>query len=455
MGEVAALAGPAVLSMLSVTLMWTSDTFFVGRLGTAEQGAVGFSGAVAWTFCSLIAGTLSAVQIFVAQHVGAGSRKGAGQMTWQGMYVGLLAAVPIAIIASFAVPIFNALNVAPELLEPSVAYFRIRLLGAAGVFLTFALEGYLRGVGDTRTPMVVTFVANGLNILLDYLLIFGHYGWPRLEVAGAAIGTIVAGFVQAAILFVIAERRALREGHLTRPVLAPQRRQLLRLVRVGLPVGVQWVLEMGSWTVFTTLVAQISEVQAAAHQVAVAIVHISFMPGYGISIAATTLVGQYLGAGDRESALRSARNALRLAMIFMTAMGVGFLVARRELIEIFNQDPAVVAVGARLLVFAALFQIFDAMNMVLSGVLRGAGDTRFPMITAILMAWAVFVPLVWLLCVRLDQGAAGGWFAALIWIAGLALVLRHRFVRGRWMEKLLVERTNERADIGSPMESER
>jgi MATE family multidrug resistance protein len=134
-------------------------------------------------------------------------------------------------------------------------------------------------------------------------------------------------------------------------------------------------------------------------------------------------------------------------MVFMTAMGVGFLIGRRELIEIFNQNPAVVAVGARLLVFAALFQIFDAMNMVLSGVLRGAGDTRFPMITSLLMAWVVFVPLVWLLCVHFDQGAAGGWFAALVWIAGLALVLRHRFVRGKWMDMLVVERTNIAAGI--------
>ncbi len=436
--EVALLAAPAVVSMLSVTLMWTSDTFFVGRLGSAEQGAVGFSGAVAWTILSFIIGTLSAVQTFVAQHVGARSLRGAGEMTWQGLYLGLLAALPAALVGFFATPIFGALHVAPELLQPSVDYFRIRLLGAGGVFFTYALEGYLRGVGDTRTPMVVTFIANGVNIFLDYCLILGNLGFPRLGVPGAALTTIIAGFVQAAILFVISERRGLREGHLERAIVPPRRRQLIKLGRVGLPVGIQWVLEMGSWTVFTTFVARLGEVQAAAHQVAIAVCHVSFMPGYGISVAATTLVGQYLGAGDRQSALRSAQSALRLAVVFMAVMGVIFFARRRELIAIFNRDPLVVAMGAKLLIIAAMFQVFDATNLVLSGALRGAGDTRFPMVASIVMSWMVFVPLVWLLCVRLGQGVVGGWVAALIWIVGLALVIRHRFVRKRWMEKLLV-----------------
>jgi MATE family multidrug resistance protein len=438
--EVAALAGPAVLSMLSVTLMWTTDTFFVGRLGTAEQGAVGFAGVAAWTFSAFFAGGLSAVQIFVAQHVGARSPRGAGVMTWQGVYWALLAAIPVAAIGLLGEPILGALRIDPALLPHAVAYFKIRLLGAAGVFLAFAFEGYLRGVGDTRTPMFATFAANGLNILLDYLLIFGHLGLPRLGVTGAAVATIASGFLQAAILAAAAERRALREGHLARPVLPPARREMMQLARVGAPVGLQWLLDMGSWTVFTMFVARISEVQAAAHQVATAIIHISFMPGYGISIAATTLVGQYLGAGDRESALKSARNALRLAIAFMATMGVVFWIGRRDLIAIFNGDPQVVALGSRLLILAAIFQIFDATNLVLSGVLRGAGDTRFPMVASLVMAWAVFVPVTWLLCVRLGWGAPGGWVAVILWTFGLAVVLRQRFAGRRWMEKVLVQR---------------
>jgi MATE family multidrug resistance protein len=436
--EVTWLATPVVLSMMSETMMHVVDTIFVGRLGTAEQGAVGVAATVSWTLFSFIAGILHAVQIFVAQHVGARSPRGAGEVTWQGIYLALVAAIPITVVGFTGGSIFRILGMDPLLVPHAMVYFQIRLLGAVVVFLAFTGESYLRGVGDTRTPMVVTFVANGTNILLDYLLIFGHLGFPRLGVAGAAWATVAAVSLQATILLVAFERRGRRDGHLVRPVLPPVGSAFLKLVRVGLPVGVQWVLEMGSWTIFTVFAAQLGKVQAAAHQVATVIIHVSFMPGYGVSVAATTLVGQYLGAGDRQSALASARNALRLAMTFMGAMGLVFFLARYQLVRIFNVDPEVVALGGQLLLFAALFQVFDAANMVLSGILRGAGDTRFPMLATIVMSWLVFVPLAWLLTMRLGYGVAGGWLAAVVWIFGQALVLRHRYVRRRWMEKTLV-----------------
>ncbi len=446
-GEVAVLAGPAVISMLSATMMWTVDTFFVGRLGSAEQGAVGFAGVLTWTICVFFVGVLNAVQVFVAQHVGARQPRGAGEVTWQGIYLGLAAALPIAALSLAAGPIVTSLGVDRTIAPHAEVYLRIRLLGAGGIFLSNASEGYLRGVGDTRTPMVVTIIANSINILLDYGLIFGHFGLPALGLAGAAWATVAAGILQGLTLFICFERRALRDGHLARPIAPAARAPFLRLLRVGLPIGVQWVLDMGSWTVFTLLIARIDAVQAAAHQVATTIIHFSFMPGYGVSVAATTLVGQYLGAGDRQSALRTARSALRLALSFMGAMGIVFLFWRHALIGIFNPDPAVIELGGLLLIFAALFQIFDATNMVLSGVLRGAGDTRFPMVATTVMSWAVFVPLVWLFAVHLGYGAAGGWFSAVIWLGGLALVLRQRFVGRKWMERVLVTQAEPAVDV--------
>ncbi len=440
MREVAALAGPAVVSMLSVTMMWTVDTFFVGRLGSAEQGAVGFAGVLTWTIFTFVVGLLNAVQVFVAQHVGARSPRGAGEVTWQGIYVGLAAAVPIALLSLAARDLVAVFGIDAAIAPHAAIYLRIRLLGAAGIFLSSASEGYLRGIGDTRTPMVVTIIANVLNIFLDYALIFGNFGMPVLGLAGAAWATVAAGFVQGITLFLCFERRALRKGHLESPVAPLLRARLLPMVRVGLPIGVQWLLDMGSWTVFTVLIARIDAVQAAAHQVATTLLHFSFMPGYGVSVAATTLVGQYLGAGDRQSALNTARSALRLVLTFMGAMGVVFLVWRHTLIGIFNPDPAVIQLGGVLLALAALFQIGDATNMVLSGVLRGAGDTRYPMVATTVMSWFVFVPLVWLFAVRLGHGAAGGWFAAVIWLGGLALVLRRRYVSRKWMERVLVKR---------------
>lgn len=447
MSEVLRIALPAIVSQLSVTLMWIADTFFVGRLGTAEQGAVGFAGAVAWTLCSVVAGTLTAVQIFVAQHVGAGSGAKAGRVTWQGIAIAGIAAVPVLVIGLAGESILGAFHIHPTLLPHAVTYFRIRLLGAGATFVALACENYLRGIGDTRTPMVIALLANLTNIVFDYLLIFGHAGFPRMGVAGAAWATVGSCVLQAVILFWIFLRRGRKEGHLPERVVRPSAPEMLRLLRVGVPVGLQWVLDMGSWTAFTTIIAGLGEVQAAANQVAVSILHLSFMPGYGISVAATTLVGQYLGSGNPRAAIRSAHHAMGLAVIFMGAMGVAFLFGRGILVRAFNPDPAVIQVGERLLLIAAIFQVFDAVNLALSGVLRGAGDTRFPMLATIVMAWLVFLPTAWFLSVRLGFGVVGGWAAIILWTLGLALVLGWRFQQRKWLHMLLVQRATGPAPV--------
>jgi Na+-driven multidrug efflux pump len=172
------------------------------------------------------------------------------------------------------------------------------------------------------------------------------------------------------------------------------------------------------------------------------------MPGYGVSIATTTLVGQYLGAGDKEAARRSAYNSLRVVIAFMGTMGVLFYVFRAQLIGLFNPDPAVIAVGATLLIYAAIFQIFDGTGMVCAGVLRGAGDTRWPSVVSIAIAWGVFVPLVYLMSVRLQLGVVGGWQAAAIWIGVLGLAMFLGVRRRKWADRKLVSADSEPSESG-------
>jgi Na+-driven multidrug efflux pump len=162
------------------------------------------------------------------------------------------------------------------------------------------------------------------------------------------------------------------------------------------------------------------------------------MPGYGISIATTTLVGQYLGAGDKDAAKRSAYNSLRIVIAFMGTMGILFFVFRTQLIGLFNPDPAVIAMGATLLIYAAIFQAFDGTGLVCAGILRGAGDTRWPSLVSIGVAWGVFVPLVYLMPVRLQLGVTGGWQAAAIWIAVLGLAMFWGVRRRKWADRKLV-----------------
>jgi len=299
--------------------------------------------------------------------------------------------------------------------------------------------------------MKVSVFVSALNIVLDYGLIFGNLGLPRLEVAGAAVATVIATSVQAVLLVsILMGSRKFRSRYSLLPVQRFRPRRLLGLIKVGGPIGVQWILDMGSWTVFTAFIARLGAVQAAASQIAVALIHVSFMPGNAISTAATTLVGQYLGAGDRPAARRSATNALRIAVLFMGFMGLVFFVARRPLVRIFNPDPAVLHIGADLLIFAAVFQVFDAMFMVSAGILRGAGDTRGPAAIQIGLSWFLFLPLAYLLCHRLNYGARGGWLGASVYIVILGIVVYARYRRSGWSERVLLGETPPRDDLPPP-----
>ncbi len=421
--------------MLSWTAMWTVDTIFVGRVGTAEQGAVGLAGTLIWTAMCIFTGTITAVQIFVAQYRGAGREDRCGEILWQGIYLGLIASVPMGVLGLLSERVVRLLDVSPDLIPFAASYMKIRLLGAVFTFLFRAMEVFLQGTGDTRTPLKVGVLCNVCNVALDYVLIFGKAGFPEMGVRGAALATVIATAIQAGVYSYLLIGREGRRMYFARKISPFVPRRFFKLIRMGGPIGVQWLLDMGTWTIFTTAVARLGEVQAAAHQVALTILHISFMPGYGVSIATTTLVGQYLGAGDRAAAKRSAYNSLKIVVGFMGTMGLLFYIFRTELIRIFNPDPQVVAVGATLLIYAAVFQIFDGTGMVSAGILRGAGDTRWPSAVSIGVAWGVFVPMIYLMIVRLKLGVTGGWQAAAIWIIVLGIVLYAGVRKRGWEER--------------------
>jgi putative MATE family efflux protein len=437
--QVLDLAYPVILSMMSWTVLWTVDTMFVGRLGTAEQGAVGFAGALTWTTMVLVTGTMMGVQIYVAQHFGRKEYGRCGEIFWQGIYLALLAALPIMALGLWGGGLVKLFRVAPELEPHAYVYFRIRLIGGWVIFLTFACENFFRGVGDTKTPMVISIITSALNIFLDYCLIFGKFGFPRMEVAGAALATVISTAFQAVVcLSILFAMQRFREPYRLTPLRRIDFGELLQVVKLGGPIGIQWVLDMSAWTIFTALVARLGAVQAAANQIAITLLHISFMPGHAISTAATTLVGQYLGAKDSKAARRSATNSIRIAVLFMGFMGVVFLVFRGSLIQAFNPDPAVITIGAHLLIFAAVFQIFDAMSMVAAGILRGAGDTRGPAMIQIALGYLLFLPLAYYATAHSDFGVRGGWGAATVYIVVLGIALYSRYRRGDWTERMLI-----------------
>lgn len=430
--EVALLAYPIVLTQISHTVMHVVNSIFVGRIGAAELGALGFASIWIWTVFCVFNGALNGVQTFVSQAHGAGRHAACGRWVWQALWViaPATAATMFGFVAA-APTLLDWLAPTPELIEPVIAYVRMRPVGLVGLAFWIALAAFFRGIGDTRTPLVAAVASECVNALLAYGLVLGHLGLPRLGIAGAGLATTIAECVGAAILLGAFLRRRIRSEYVTAPV-APRLVEVRRFLWTGAPIGGQWLLDMSSFALFTTLVARMGTASMAANQSMMSLLSMSFMQAYGIGLAATTLVGRYKGAEDLPSATRSYHSALKLAVGLAIAIAALFVLAPEALIRMYTSDPEVLALARPLLALGAAFQLFDALQIVASGALRGAGDTRWPFLVQTTLAWVLRLPLAWGLAMTLGYGVVGAWYAEFAFILTLSVAVMWRFHRGVW-----------------------
>ena len=337
--EVAGLAWPVVLSQMSSTLMGVVDTAMVGRLGPTELAAVGFAHIWTWTLFSIFIGTASGVQTFVAQHHGAGEERRCGAWVWNALVVlapgALLSALAVGALAPFWLAALGLPRSSRR--GARVPAGPARRAGRHDHRVRWA--SFFRGVGDTRTPMLGAVLANVVNASLCYALIFGAAGFPRLGVAGSGLAMAVGEWSYAAFLACAALRRTTRARYATGYV-ALRARDVRRVLRTGLPIGGQWVLDMAAFAVFTTLVARMGDASMAASQAFIALLSLSFMQASGLSVAAATLVGRYVGAGDPAAAERSFRRALGLAAGLGVTVATLFLTLPGPLLRLFSHDRA-------------------------------------------------------------------------------------------------------------------
>ncbi len=430
--EVAVLAGPLVLTQILMTAMGVVDSAIVGRLGAAELGAVGLGGMWVWTLTCFFVGTSTGVQTFVAQHHGAGRAEACGTWSWQG----LASVVPLAGLAGcglffFADSLIEILAPTETIAPLATDYMRTRAFGMMGITAASSLSAFFRGIGDTRTPLLATLVANIANLFLDLGLVYGWYGMPKLGVAGAGLATSISEWIYfgaVAYVFLLPSIKTRFNTHFQRPNFA----EIKRLWNTGIPIGGQWTIEMLSFAVFTTLVARMGDAPMAASQAFIQLLSLSFMQAVGISIATTTLVGRYIGAGQPEFVARSLRSSMLLGSLLAAFIAALFVLIPTTLLGIFSTDPRVLVYGGPLLVVGAFYQFFDAIAIVSDGALRGAGDTRWPFVARCLISWLVFLPLAYLFAVPMGWGLTGAWVGGLVSMVLLALFLVLRFRSGAW-----------------------
>ncbi|MGE3497663.1 MAG: MATE family efflux transporter [Candidatus Binatia bacterium] len=430
--ELIGLALPVILTNLSQTLMMAIDAAMVGRLGASALGAVGYGGIWYWTAMSAFSGAATGVQTFVAQAHGSAAHERCGRWAWQGWY----AIVPIATLAigAFAFGFDELLDVLrPDaaLRPQAIAYVQARVVGVPGLMTALVLSSFFRGIGDTRTPLYAMVTANIVNLVLNYALIFGHFGLPAWGVAGSGIATAVAEWVQAGWLCAVFFGAAMRRRYHTAPS-APDVMAIRRFTRTSAPIGGQWVLDMLAFAVFSTLVARMGTSEMAASQALISLMHLSFMTVIGVQMAVATMVGRYIGAGNFAAAERSHASAVRVGLSLACAVAALFLLAPEFCLRLFTSDPDVVRLGIPLLAVGAAFGITDAIGLVSGGALRGAGDTRWPFLVQTSFAWGVFLPSAYLFGVTLGGGLSGAWLGGVLYLALLGAALQWRFRSGVW-----------------------
>jgi len=432
--EVLRLALPATGEQLLSMTVSIVDTMLVGHLGASALAAVSL--ATQWTFMAvtLFAAVSTGATALVARSVGADDWATANRTVRQSMLVGLaIGLTTTALALPLARPAVALMGAEPEALEQGVVYLRV----AGSIFglsaLMFVGNACLRGAGDTRTTMMVMVVVNVLNITVAWTAINGPFGLPKLGVAGSALGAAVGRAAGGLLVITILLRGRsglkldLRGWRLDLTLIR-------RVLRVGLPAGVEQMAMRFGMMAFVRVIAGLGTVAVAAHTVALRAESFSFMPGFGFAVAGTTLVGQGLGARDPKRAERSGYITFQLALTLMTVMGLIFIFFPRPLISLFTDDPDVIRMAVAPLRIVGFVQPLLAGSMVFAGNLRGAGDTRFPMYITGGTIWTIRVPAALLLGLHLGMGLTGAWLGMATDLASRGAIFFLRFRSGHWKQ---------------------
>jgi putative MATE family efflux protein len=426
------LALPVVLSMLSVTILINVDIMMVGKLG---KDAVAATGLGNWVYLIVII-TLSAIeigtQVLVARRFGERHFKECGRIATIGVVISLVVgSLVLALMLPFAHKLLHSNDATVK--ELGLAYLHIRLLTLPFGMTAFALRGFFYGIGNSVIPMITEIVINLMNIILNYLLIFGKFGFPAMGVRGAALGSLLSTMTGCTLLFVMALRPSYRRKfHLPALLGREIKPTLMQMFRISYPVFFQsFVIHLGLY-IFLLINDRISVTAVAASNIVLTILCISFLPANGFGIAAATLIGQSLGEGEPHKARNYGWLSLGPGIIIMIFASFLFIFFGRPLMRFYIEDPDVIEAGARALFLVGLVEICEAFNIILSRGLQGAGHTLYVMIVETSINWFLFLPATYVLGVVLGWGITGTWIAIMIYIVVFAFAMLTKFITHDW-----------------------
>jgi len=423
--ELFRLALPVTAAQAGTQLMGLVDVAVLGRLGARELAASGLGNAIFFAFTIAGMGVVAGLDPLISQAIGAGDRLRARRVLWQGVWLSLIVSAVLTLFlvaASFGIPYAG---VKPELVAPATTFLLIRVIGLAPFLMFLAIRAYLQAHGVTRPMLVAMVAANVLNFLFDIILVFGAGPIPALGVAGAAMSTVICTFAQLWIA-ASAVRHIKVEGHV-------QHRwnfnEIAQAARVGLPIGLQLAAEVGVFALVGVLAARLGTLQLAAHQLTIGLASFTYTVALGIGAAGSVRVGLSVGARDRVATRVAGHVAFITGAVVMALNGLAFALFPRAIARLITNQEDVIRTAIPLLLVAAVFQLSDGVQGVGAGVLRGGGDTKFPLYANLVAHWLIGFPIAMWLGFHLGLGITGLWWGLCVGLTIVAVLLVLRFER--------------------------
>ncbi|MCE5278002.1 MAG: MATE family efflux transporter [Planctomycetaceae bacterium] len=444
--EVVSLSWPISLTLLNSTVMRFVDGWFVSMTGPDAVAAQFVGGITSFIPESLASGMVGVLSTYVAQNYGAGRHRRCGQYAWAGMLLGLIAYVLVLPMGFAADPLLRWLypEHGPAVHQLEVIYFQYMTFAVILTLGARALAEFFYGAHRPRVVLVAAIVANLANLVGDYVLVLGKWGMPAMGLRGAAIATVVGWVLLIGIMMGAFLSQRIHSQFGSRLLRAVRWRHVADLARLGWPAGLQFTIDIVVWTVLVgKLAGKFGDGAIAAGSIAMRYMQLSFMPAVGIGAATAAIVGRYIAQGQPHMARHRAHAGLLIAMVYMGLCGALFLVYRRDLVAFFlvyggeSYSPQAAAtvseIGAKVMICAAVFQLFDAVGIIYLGALRGAGSTMWAMLmTLILFALVVLGGGFAVVNFFPSLGSIGPWIVGTIYVILLGLLFAMRFESGAW-----------------------
>jgi MATE family multidrug resistance protein len=428
------LAYPVVMSQLGHIMVGVVDTAMVGQIGTIQQAAVALSNSLYTLVLVFGLGVSYGITPLVAAADSSKDIRQSADLLRHGIVINTILGILLFLLLFSLSPVLNLFNQKQEVVDLAIPFLNVMMLGMIPLCIFSGFKQFTEGLSFTRIAMLITIGANLLNILLNYLLIFGHWGFPEMGLMGSCWASFIARVLMALAMFAyVYYNRQFKQYWAGFSFRNLSRELTKKILNIGVPSGLQWVFEVGAFAFAVIMIGWISPKAQAAHQVALSLAATTYMMASGLSAAASVRVGNQAGLHYREGVRTAGFSAFIMVLLFMGCCALGFLVFRNYLPGLFTKDQEVTSIASSLLVIAAFFQLSDGVQVVGLGALRGVKDVKLPTIITLIAYWVIGLPMSYVFAFKMGLGAKGVWYGLSLGltIAAVCLFLRFNYVSRR------------------------